>query len=126
MVNHITTKQILTTYDISRQTLYNWINEGLLKEPQRDWRGWRVWTDETLVQIDYLINYKSTENTKKSDSDPQLLEISNRRYLGSKQKLIDFINGIIDSKVEYFSSFFEPFGGTGVVSNYYNSFFLHF
>lgn len=121
MVNHITTKQILTTYDISRQTLYNWINEGLLKEPQRDWRGWRVWTNETLAQIDYLINYKSTENTKKSDSDPQLLEISNRRYLGSKQKLIDFINGIIDSKVEYFSSFFEPFGGTGVVSNYYNN-----
>lgn len=119
MVNHITTKHILTTYDISRQTLYNWINEGLLNEPEKDWRGWRIWTNDTLEQINLILKQK-TEIPKIPSFENQKFEISNRRYLGSKQKLIDFIHEVIDNKIDNFSTFFEPFGGTGVVSSYYN------
>lgn len=119
MVNHITTKHILTTYDISRQTLYNWINEGLLNEPEKDWRGWRIWTNDTLEQINLILKQK-TEIPKIHSFENQKFEISNRRYLGSKQKLIDFIHEVIDNKIDNFSTFFEPFGGTGVVSSYYN------
>lgn len=48
-------------------------------------------------------------------------EIYNRRYLGNKQKLIDFIDRIIEEKAVDFRTFFEPFGGTGAISNYYNN-----
>lgn len=45
--------------------------------------------------------------------------INNRRYLGSKYKLLDFINEIIEKNCEEFNSIFDVFGGTGVVSNYF-------
>ena len=47
------------------------------------------------------------------------LNINNRRYLGSKYKLLDFINETIEKNCGEFGSFFDVFGGTGVVSNYF-------
>lgn len=47
------------------------------------------------------------------------LNINNRRYLGSKYKLLDFINETIEKNCGEFESFFDVFGGTGVVSNYF-------
>lgn len=122
MVEHILTKDILEKYDISRQTLYNWINQGLIVEPEKDWRGWRMWTEQNINDIEALLNKK--KNNKNNDNnisiDP-LLEIHNRRYLGSKQKLVGFIDEIIKNRVSDFNTLFEPFGGTGVISNYYNN-----
>ena len=48
------------------------------------------------------------------------LNINNRRYLGSKYKLLDFINEIIEKNCGEFESIFDVFGGTGVVSNYFH------
>ena len=47
------------------------------------------------------------------------LNINNRRYLGSKYKLLDFINETIEKNCGEFESIFDVFGGTGVVSNYF-------
>ena len=47
------------------------------------------------------------------------LGINNRRYLGSKYKLLDFINEVIEKNCKNFDSIFDVFGGTGVVSNYF-------
>lgn len=122
MLKEISTKYILKEFDISRQTLYNWIHEGLLNEPVKDWRGWRIWTQEDLDQLRKLLSEKNNKNLSiQKHNDDTLLEMSNRRYLGSKQKLIDFIESIIRENVENFNTFFEPFAGTGVVSNYYNN-----
>ena len=48
------------------------------------------------------------------------LQINNRRYIGSKTSLLEEINNAI---MEYYSdytfSFMDPFGGTGVVANYF-------
>lgn len=47
--------------------------------------------------------------------------ISQRRYLGSKTKLLEFIDSIlINEKVKY-SSFADIFGGTGVVADYFHN-----
>lgn len=48
------------------------------------------------------------------------LNINNRRYLGSKYKLLDFINKVIEENCNQFETILDLFGGTGVVSNYYN------
>ena len=47
------------------------------------------------------------------------LNINNRRYLGSKYKLLNFIDTTIRDNCKEFESFFDVFGGTGVVSNYF-------
>ncbi len=46
-------------------------------------------------------------------------EINNRRYLGSKYKLIDFIDRIVKDENLAFDSFFDVFGGTGVVAHHF-------
>lgn len=48
------------------------------------------------------------------------LSINNRRYLGSKQRLLDFINETIEQNCPNFESILDVFGGTGVVGNYFS------
>lgn len=48
------------------------------------------------------------------------LSINNRRYLGSKQRLLDFINETIEQNCPNFVSILDVFGGTGVVGNYFS------
>ena len=43
--------------------------------------------------------------------------ISNRRYLGSKQQLLDFIDEIITNNTKECMSFADLFAGTAVVSD---------
>lgn len=48
------------------------------------------------------------------------LDINNRRYLGSKNKLLGFIKYIIKENCAEYNSFLDIFGGTGVVANAFN------
>ena len=48
------------------------------------------------------------------------LDISNRRYLGSKNKLLGFIEKIVEENCPEYDSFLDIFGGTGVVANAFN------
>lgn len=47
--------------------------------------------------------------------------MKNRRYLGSKFKLLSFIETVINENCKGCESFMELFGGTGVVSEHFNS-----
>lgn len=46
--------------------------------------------------------------------------IENRRYLGSKTRLLSFIDEVIKDNCSDCSSFFDVFGGTGVVGAHFN------
>ena len=48
-------------------------------------------------------------------------KIYNRRYLGSKAKLIDFIVNTINAECEKISSFADVFAGTGNVAWAFNN-----
>lgn len=49
------------------------------------------------------------------------ITINNRRYIGSKYRMLDFIKEVIEKeKIEY-SSFLDLFGGTGIVGDYFNN-----
>ncbi|MCB4949772.1 Dam family site-specific DNA-(adenine-N6)-methyltransferase [Streptococcus mutans] len=45
------------------------------------------------------------------------LQIGNRRYLGSKQKMLDFINTVVAENLSDIESVADIFGGTGVVAD---------
>lgn len=45
-------------------------------------------------------------------------QIENRRYIGCKSKLVDWIFGVIEKETKNTHSFCDIFAGTGVISNY--------
>ena len=53
------TSAICSHFDISRATLVRWESEGLLTEIERDWRGWRVYTECNLKKIEKIIKSRS-------------------------------------------------------------------
>lgn len=53
------TKDICDRFDISRATLFRWESEGLLSDVGRDWRGWRVYSDQNLKEISRIIRGKN-------------------------------------------------------------------
>jgi DNA-binding transcriptional MerR regulator len=53
------TSEICNRFDISRATLFRWESEGLLSGVERDWRGWRVYSDSNLRQIEKIMKSKS-------------------------------------------------------------------
>jgi len=37
---------------ISRNTLFRWLDDGIISEPEyRDWRGWRLITEAQVAQM---------------------------------------------------------------------------
>jgi len=116
---YIRTKDILEEFQISRQTLYNWSKSGLLTEPKKDWRGWRMWTEQHVKEIGDIIIKKENEQLSLPISE-QKLKINNRRYLGSKSKLLDFICKVVEENCNEVSSVADIFGGTGVVADRFN------
>lgn len=116
-----TTAYIMNHFNISRQTLYNWIKQGLISEPSRDWRGWRIWTEESIYEIqDVILNKKSKDYKNNNFLEVNELYINNRRYLGSKYKLLPFIKNVVKDQCGHVKTFSDVFAGTGVVGHAFN------
>ena len=47
--------------------------------------------------------------------------INNRRYIGSKARMLNFIADTIKKEKIEFSSFLDLFGGTGIVGDFFNN-----
>lgn len=113
------TKDILKRYEITRQTLYNWIKSKQITEPSKDWRGWRIWTDKNIEEINNLINLKVKQLSYSVD-EKKYFDINNRRYLGGKTKLLSFINSVVNENCKNVNVVADIFAGTGVVANQFN------
>lgn len=76
------------------------------------------------IDLDTLINElekKEKIEEKNNFQYEEMLEIHNRRYLGSKTKLIPFIKDIVKENCGEYNSFFDVFGGTGIVAYSFNN-----
>lgn len=105
------TQEIIDKYQISRQSLYNWFNDGKLTRPQKNEHSAYIWTEENEKEIVRIMTEE--QPIKKTER----LKIGNRRYLGSKQKMLDFINQVVSENLPNIESVADIFGGTGVVAN---------
>jgi excisionase family DNA binding protein len=36
---------------VSKSTLLRWLDEGLIDDVERDWRGWRIWRSHDIERI---------------------------------------------------------------------------
>ena len=52
------TREICELYDISRATLFRWESEGLITGVERDWRGWRIYHQDNLREIERIMKGK--------------------------------------------------------------------
>lgn len=48
-----------------------------------------------------------------------MYNIENRRYIGNKFKLLNFINYVLEQEKPKFDSICDLFAGTGIVSKYF-------
>ena len=118
MRDYLRTEDIIKKFDISRQTLYRWIKKKEISEPDRDWRNWRIWRENNILEIKEKIDKRIYERLQENDKESKVyFEINNRRYLGSKYKLLDFINGVVRDNCTNVNIVADVFGGTGVVAD---------
>ncbi|MCD4654914.1 MerR family transcriptional regulator [bacterium] len=53
------TNDVCRMFDISKPTLFKWEKEGKISQPERDWRGWRIYTERHIAEIRDIIHGQS-------------------------------------------------------------------
>lgn len=57
--NNYKTNEVCDRFDISRATLFRWESEGVLTGVERDWRGWRVYNENNIRDIQKIMKGKN-------------------------------------------------------------------
>jgi DNA-binding transcriptional MerR regulator len=55
------TIEVCKLFDISRATLFRWERDGVISGPPRDWRNWRVYTDQNIKEIKQVIQTRNND-----------------------------------------------------------------
>ena len=55
---------VCNMFDVTKKTLFKWESERKISEVERDWRQWRLYSDENIDEIRKVINEKSTKYNK--------------------------------------------------------------
>ena len=56
------TQQVADILEIHKNTLLNWIRSGKVPDAKRDWKRYRVWTEEDVKSlIEYKNDYSQLE-----------------------------------------------------------------
>lgn len=114
------TRDVLAKFHISQVTLSEWSKRGGLKL-NRDLRGHYIWDEESLINLKNYIKERTEKNQGGSNEafNNSEIQIQNRRYLGAKSRLLDFIQKVVDEHTENVNAVADIFGGTGVVANHF-------
>ncbi len=107
--------------DISRSYLY-YLKEKDDIEFDRDKNGKVIWNDNTFAALEsYLSSENNMDETQSLTDSLKTIGVNNRRYLGNKYKLLDFIKRIVDQECEDISTVADIFSGTGAVASAFTS-----
>ena len=58
----LSTHEVCRRLDISKRTLQNWEKAGTIPQTKRDWRGYRVFTENDVERIREVIGRKAKRN----------------------------------------------------------------
>ncbi len=61
--NKFSTQGVCTLFDVTKTTLFKWEKEGKLNQVEKDWRGWRVFSDDNIKNVRKIILEKKRKNT---------------------------------------------------------------
>lgn len=60
----LTTKEVAKILKVTKQTIYNWMRKGKIPEPSRDYRGYRVFSEDDLKR---MLDYKNRTSSVPED-----------------------------------------------------------
>ena len=118
MTKTYTSTQIMEELNLKYSTFYYVLKNNLISVKTSP-TGRYVWDLETFNELKKLIENKTKIKLLEEDSKPayKTTLINNRRYLGNKYKLLDFIKKVVDENCKNVSTFADIFAGTGSVSS---------
>ena len=116
MPSAVTSNEILKELNISRSTFYYLLKNHLLDLPTTS-TGRYIWDENSITQLRTIL--KSVPVDKSNTSEPvyKTTKINNRRYLGNKYKLLDFIKSTVNSECKSINTVADIFAGTGSVAS---------
>ncbi len=47
----LSTVEVAKSIGVSKSTLLRWLDEGLVEDVERDWRGWRMWRTRDIERV---------------------------------------------------------------------------
>ena len=113
--------EVIKELDISKSYLYKLIDKENIYIPRSD-TGRYFWDENTVEAIKKIMYRDSLEDKNDIDSLISKLGlkqsfINNRRYLGNKYSLSDFIRKTVDENCKGVNIVIDIFSGTGAVAN---------
>ena len=122
VMEKISAKSLVNKFGISRSYLYKIVQENDIYLPKNS-AGHFIWNDEAVEAVQLTLNF-STETAHQESLWKSLIQqkglrhaaINNRRYLGNKYKLSDFIRGVVDEHCPSVNVVADIFSGTGAVA----------
>ena len=108
--------ELLQELDLSRSTFYYLLKNNLISVSTTD-SGRYVWDENAVANLKMFVQER--EQIKIAFDEPKLKKvgINNRRYLGNKYKLLDFITCTIDRECHGINTVADIFAGTGAVAS---------
>lgn len=108
--------QIAKKLNISRSYLY-YLKDSEIVNPEMGENGRLVWTEAAVNQIYEYIQKGNIDKLSKDEPEYKTIKINNRRYLGSKYKLLPFITKVVENECDGISTVADIFAGTGAVAS---------
>ncbi|MBI3610661.1 MAG: MerR family transcriptional regulator [Nitrospirae bacterium] len=56
------TMDICKAFDISKATLFRWEKEGLISKAGRDWRNWRLYSEQNMKEIRKIMRSRNSRS----------------------------------------------------------------
>ena len=112
---------VIKELDISKSYLYKLIDKNNILIPRSD-TGRYIWNENTVEIIRRYLHINRLQDKDITDSLISKLKlkqsyINNRRYLGNKYSLSDFIRKTVDENCKGINIVIDIFSGTGAVAN---------
>lgn len=114
MAQSITSADILKELNIKRSTFYYLLKNNLISIPTTD-TGRYAWNSEVVEQLKIVLS--EPQETEKEMPEVKTTKINNRRYLGNKYKLLDFITSTVARECVGVNTVADIFAGTGSVAS---------
>ena len=116
MPSALSSNEILKELNISRSTFYYLLKHHLIELPTTS-TGRYVWDEKSISQLKTILKEALADNTAVSEPAYKTTQINNRRYLGNKYKLLDFIKSTVNRECSAINTVADIFAGTGSVAS---------
>lgn len=116
MPSAVTSNEILKELNISRSTFYYLLKNHLIDLPTTS-TGRYIWDENSITQLRTILKSVPVDKSITSEPAYKTTKINNRRYLGNKYKLLDFIKSTVNSECKSINTVADIFAGTGSVAS---------